>query len=148
MVAEQFAWNIHYPGPDGLFGGTGAEFIDSDNVLGLDPDDEDGWDDITTLNELHVPTGKPTIIHLTSKDVIHSFFVPSFRVKLDAMPGMRTKLWFEPILEGKFEIACSQLCGLGHTTMRGDVFSESPEKFEAWLAQMAVEKEEEEDDEE
>ena len=77
--------------------------------------------------------GKPTKVNLTSKDVIHSFFISSFRIKKDAMPGMRTQIWFEPTMEGKFEITCAQLCGVSHTSMRGDVVAESQEKFDAFV---------------
>jgi cytochrome c oxidase subunit 2 len=137
IVAEQFAWNVQYAGQDGQFGRRDPKFIDSGNVLGLDPEDPAGKDDIITINEVHVPLGKPTLLYLTSKDVIHSFFVPAFRVKTDAMPGMRIPLWFEPTRAGKYEIACSQLCGIGHSKMRGDVVVDTPEEFEAWLASQA-----------
>lgn len=140
VVAEQFAWNIQYPGPDGKFGRGDAKFIDSANVLGLDPEDPDGKDDIVTLNELHVPLGKPTLIRLTSKDVIHSFFVPAFRIKQDAVPGMNISMWFEPSRAGKYEIGCSQLCGIGHANMRGDVEAQSPEEFKAWLGSQSAAK--------
>lgn len=140
IVAEQFAWNVQYPGPDGAFGRLDPKFIDSGNVLGLDPEDPAGKDDIVGLNELHVPLGRKTLVQLTSKDVIHSFFVPEFRVKQDAMPGMELPFWFEPSIVGKFEIGCAQLCGIGHATMRGDVYSHTPEEYEQWLASQAAEK--------
>jgi cytochrome c oxidase subunit 2 len=137
IVAEQFAWNIHYPGPDGKFGRRDGRFIDSANTLGLDSQDPDGQDDVVTLNEMHVPLGKPTLVYLSAKDVIHSFFVPEFRVKQDAMPGMELPFWFEPTIAGKFEIACSQLCGIAHANMRGDVYAHSPEDYQAWLKSQA-----------
>lgn len=137
VVAEQFAWNIHYPGPDGKFGRRDARFIDSANTLGLDPEDPNGKDDVVTLNEMHVPLGKPTLAYLSAKDVIHSFFVPAFRVKQDVTPGLRMPVWFEPTMTGKFEIVCSQLCGIGHSSMRGDVLVESREDFETWLKSQA-----------
>ncbi len=140
VIAEQFVWNIQYPGPDKKFGRKDLKFIDSGNVLGLDPEDPDGKDDITTLNELHVPLARPTLMHLTSKDVIHSFFVPAFRVKTDIMPGLKIPLWFEPTHVGKYEITCSQLCGIGHSGMRGDVIVHTPEDFKSWLAAQAAEK--------
>lgn len=135
VVAEQFAWSIHYPGPDGKFGRKDPKLVNASNVLGLDPHDPAAKDDIVTVNELHIPVGKPTVFNLTSKDVIHSFFVPEFRIKQDAMPGMRVPVWFEPTMAGKFEIGCAQLCGFGHALMRGDVFVHSPEEFEAWLSE-------------
>jgi len=148
IIAEQFAWNIHYPGEDGQFGAISAKFIDSGNVLGLDPNDPASKDDIVTLNELHVPLGKPTLVKLTSKDVIHSFFIPSFRIKQDAMPGLATKVWFEPTMEGHFEISCAQLCGIAHSNMRGDVYVHSQEDFDSWLAKAAAEAAAEGDDDE
>jgi len=146
VVGEQFAWNIHYPGPDGKFGKTDISKIDlQSNPLGLDRSDPDAKDDITTVNQLHLPKGKKAIIKLTSKDVIHSFNLTEFRVKQDAIPGVMIPLWFEPTITtdemrkqlGKddfvYEIACAQLCGLGHYSMRGYVTIDTPEAFQAWL---------------
>ena len=96
VVAEQFAWNIHYPGKDGKFGKTSPSLIDGENPLGLDRNDPDAKDDITTINQLNLPVNRPVIIYLSSKDVIHSFNLPAFRVKQDAIPGMRIPLWFTP----------------------------------------------------
>src|SRR3989338_8795545 len=89
VIAEQFAWNIHYPGPDGIFGKTGINFFDKQsNAIGLDPSDPQGKDDIFTINQLHLPIGRPAVIYLTSKDVMHSFFLPVMRVKQAVIPGM------------------------------------------------------------
>jgi len=96
VVAEQFAWNIHYPGPDGKFGKASITLVDQNNPLGLDRNDPDAKDDITTLNQLYLPVNKPVIIHLSSKDVIHSFNLPTMRVKQDAIPGMDIPVWFTP----------------------------------------------------
>ncbi len=96
IVAEQFAWNVHYPGPDGKFGRTSINLIDSDNPLGLDRTDPDAKDDITTINQLNLPVGRPVIIYLSSKDVVHSFNLPAFRVKQDVIPGQMIPLWFTP----------------------------------------------------
>ena len=117
VTAEQFAWNFRYPGPDGKF---------------------DTADDILTLNQLHFPVGKPVIVTLTSKDVIHSFFLPEFRVKQDAVPGMRTRIWFEGNRVGHWEIACAELCGLGHFRMKGFVTVDTPADYEKWLAEQAA----------
>jgi cytochrome c oxidase subunit 2 len=146
VVAEQFAWNIHYPGPDGTFGKTDIKLIDlQTNPLGLDRSDPDAKDDITTVNQLHLPAGKPAIVHLSSKDVIHSFNLTEFRVKQDAIPGLVIPLWFTPTIttddmrqqlgeaEFVYEIACAQLCGLGHYSMRGYVTIDTPEQYQAWL---------------
>ena len=137
VVAEQFAWNFQYAGADGVMGRRDAKFIDSTNVLGLDMEDPHAKDDVVTLNEMHLPLGKKTLVYLSSKDVIHSLFIPEFRIKQDAMPGMRVPVWFEPTLAGKYEIACAQLCGNAHATMRGDVIVHAPEEFEAWLKENA-----------
>ena len=140
LVAEQYAWNFQHAGPDGMFGARDAAQISSGNTLGLDTNDANGADDTISINELHVPLGKPTILRMTSKDVIHSFFVPEFRTKQDIVPGMETLLWFEPTQTGRFEIGCAQLCGLGHYRMRGEVVVHSPADFEAWQQEQLKQK--------
>jgi cytochrome c oxidase subunit 2 len=206
VVGEQFAWNIHYPGPDGKFGRTAIHLVSSDNPLGLDRNDPDAKDDIATINQLNLPVGKPVIIYLTTKDVIHSFNLPLFRVKQDLIPGQRIPIWFTPLRttreiqqelthqisfpDGKMpphlgtmvamsdyngtdgapivkkgdsftedmiplllqagvasvsvapetptEIACAQLCGLGHYRMRGFVTIQTEDEFKAWLNEQAA----------
>jgi len=146
VVGEQFAWNIHYPGPDGKFGKTDIAKIDlQTNPLGLDREDPDAKDDVTTVNQLHLPLNKPAIVHLSSKDVIHGFNLTEFRVKQDAIPGLVIPLWFIPTIstddmrtklgepEFVYEIACAQLCGLGHYSMRGYVTIDTAEQFQAWM---------------
>ncbi|MBI2933823.1 MAG: cytochrome c oxidase subunit II [Planctomycetes bacterium] len=121
VYAEQFAWNFRYPGGDGRYGTP---------------------DDITKINQMIVPVGKPIVCVLRSRDVVHSFCVPNFRVKLDVMPGATRRVWFEAAKPGKYEIACTELCGLGHYRMRGFVTVVSPEEYEAWLTEEAQELEE------
>jgi cytochrome c oxidase subunit II len=133
MVAQQFSWGFQYAGPDGIFGKKAPQFVSVTNQLGIDPADPAGKDDLVFFNELHVPLGKPTLLNMTSKDVIHSFFVPEFRVKQDTVPGMRIPLWFEPTKAGLYEIGCAQLCGVGHYVMRADLVVQSPEEYQAWL---------------
>jgi cytochrome c oxidase subunit 2 len=201
VVAEQFAWNIHYPGADGVFGKTDISLISDDNPLGLDRSDPNAKDDITTINQLHVPVNKPVIIRLSTKDVIHSFNLPTMRVKQDAIPGQVIPLWFtptkttdqmiaemaepfqlkqegtspklferiaiqdyigkdstvilkkgdvftqemvKPLLDAGVtevlaapnvttEIACAQLCGLGHYRMRGYLSVDTKEAYDAWM---------------
>ena len=136
LVAEQFAWNIHYPGPDGKFGRADVKLVTSTNPLGLDPTDPDGKDDIATLNQLHVELNRPTIVYISSKDVIHSFSLPVMRVKQDAIPGMVVPVHFTPIRANggqEWEIACAQLCGLGHYRMRGQLFIHGAAEFDKWM---------------
>lgn len=134
VVAEQFAWNIRYPGPDGQFGRTDPALIDIDsNPLGIDPNDPAGTDDILRLNEMHLPVDRVAAVYIRSKDVIHSFALPNFRVRQDAVPGMTITTRFEPNRVGQFEIMCAQLCGLAHYRMRGFLTIESEEDFEQWL---------------
>ena len=146
VTGEQFAWNAHYAGPDGLFGRTSIDLIDlQSNPLGLDRSDPAGKDDVTTVNQLFLPVNKPIIVKLRSKDVIHSFGVPEFRVKQDAVPGLTIPIWFIPNVttaemraktanpEFQYEIACAQLCGLGHAHMRGFVTVLGPDEFQKWM---------------
>jgi len=138
VVSEQFAWNVHYPGADGIFGKTDMKFFDKQsNPLGLDSGDPNSKDDIVTINQLHLPIGRPAIIQLSSKDVIHSFNLTIMRVKQDAIPGMTIPVWFTPTMTGKSEIACAQLCGVGHYYMRGFLTVHTEEDFQKWLKEQA-----------
>jgi cytochrome c oxidase subunit 2 len=137
VVAEQFAWNVHYPGADGRFGRRDIKLIAADNPMGLDRTDPDAKDDITTINQLNLPVDRPILVHLSSKDVIHSFGLVEMRVKQDAIPGMDIPVWFIPNKVGEFEIACSQLCGLGHYRMRGFISVKSQTDYDSWLAEEA-----------
>lgn len=134
VVAEQFAWNFHYPGPDGIFGKTAPEHIDlAINPVGKDPSDPNGEDDVIS-GELHFPKDRPVIAEITSKDVIHSFFLPVLRVKQDAIPGMRIPTWFEAARSGNYEVACAQLCGNNHYSMKALMtIHDTDSQFEAWL---------------
>ncbi len=147
VTAEQFAWNVQYPGPDGKFGRTDIKLVDlQSNPLGLDRSDPDAKDDITTLNQLYLPVNKPVIVRLRSKDVIHSFNLPEFRVKQDIIPGFTTPVWFVPTVttaemrtrtgnaDFDYEIACAQLCGLGHYRMRAFVHVLADDEFQKWMA--------------
>lgn len=132
---EQFAWVVRYPGPDGVFGRVDPARINlRDNPMGLDPTDSAGADDVVG-RELHLVQDRPVRVHLRAKDVLHSFFVPQFRVKQDAVPGMTIDTWFVPTRAGRYEIACAELCGVGHYVMRGMVIVETQQAFDAWLAQ-------------
>jgi cytochrome c oxidase subunit II len=135
VVAEQFAWNMQYPGPDGRFGRTDIKLISADNPLGLDRADAAAKDDITTINQLNLPVDRPVLIHPSRKDVIHSFGLIEMRVKQDAVPGMQMPVWFIPTRPGEYEIACSQLCGLGHFRMRGFVTVQTATDYEKWFGE-------------
>ena len=125
VVAEQFVWNIHEPGPDGVFGRTAERFVKPGiDPLGLNPADPAGRDDVVRLNELRIPLGRMTRIRLTSKDVIHGFSIPAMRVKQDAIPGREITIRFTPVRAGTYEIACMQFCGNTHYRMRGLVIVE------------------------
>ena len=139
VIAEQFAWNVHYPGADGIFGERDIELINvQTNPVGLNRQDPNAADDIITANELHLPVDKPVIVHLSSKDVIHSFSLPVMRVKQDAIPGLTIPVWFVPTKTGDWEIACAQLCGVGHYRMRGYLTVHSQDDFDAWLAEQTA----------
>jgi Heme/copper-type cytochrome/quinol oxidases, subunit 2 len=133
VVAEQFAWNVHYPGPDGKFGARKISLISAENALGLDRTDPDAKDDITDINNLNLPVDRPVLVRLSSKDVIHSFGLPEMRVKQDAVPGLDMPVWFIPNKVGDYEIACSQLCGLGHFRMRGFIHIKSAADYQSYL---------------
>jgi cytochrome c oxidase subunit 2 len=137
VVGEQFAWNVHYPGPDGVFGKTDIALVNSNNPLGIDQSDPHAKDDVTTINQFHFPVGKTVLVNLTAKDVIHSFWLPIMRVKQDAIPGTTVPLWFEATETGEAEITCAQLCGLGHYRMKGYFSVDTPEEYDAWLAEQA-----------
>jgi cytochrome c oxidase subunit 2 len=134
VVAEQFAWNIHYPGPDGQFGRTGQAYIGAANPVGIDRSDPAARDDIGLLNVLMLPLGRPVVLHLSSRDVIHSFTLNEMRVRQDTVPGMTTRTWFTPIVVGRWDIACSQLCGLGHYRMRGEYTVMPVQQWNEWLS--------------
>ena len=135
VMAQQFAWNIRYAGPDGRFGRQDMKYISDTDVFGVDPNDANGKDDIQTLNELHVPVNKPVIVYVSSKDVIHSFKVVAMRVCQDAIPGLRIPVWFTPTKTGKYQINCAQLCGPGHASMSGGfLIVESQADFDKWIA--------------
>jgi len=136
VVAQQFAWNFHYPGPDGVFGRQDPNLISSSNQLGLDPTDPHSQDDIVSLNEMHVPVNHNVILEITSKDVIHSVAIESMRIGQDAIPGSDIPIWFKPVKIGTYEIICAQLCGSGHSAMRGVLVVDSEADYKSWLDDM------------
>ena len=134
IMAQQFAWNVRYPGLDGKFGQQDMKLIASDNVFGVDPADPAGKDDIQVLNEIHVAVNKPVLIYLSSKDVIHSLKLVAMRITQDAIPGLRIPCTFTPTKIGRYQIECAQLCGGGHSAMAGGfVVVQSQADFASWL---------------
>lgn len=133
-VGQQWQWSFRTPGKDGVLGKVDARYINASNPFGMDPKDETGQDDVLVFgNELHLPLDKPVKLLLRSKDVLHNFAVPQFRVKMDLVPGMVTYLWLTPTRTGTFEILCQELCGIAHFVMRGRVVVDTPEDYETWL---------------
>lgn len=117
VLARQFEWHVTHPGPDAQL---------------------DTPDDFTIRNQLHMPVDRPIVVHLAAEDVIHSFFVPAFRVKQDAVPGMEIPVWFEATKAGRFELACAELCGLGHYRMGAEVMVHAADEFASWTAAQAA----------
>ena len=134
-IGHQWSWSFRLPGDDGVLGAIDASLIGPDNPFGMDPNDPRGQDDVLVANpELHLPLDKPVKVLLRSKDVLHNFTVPQFRVKMDLVPGMITFLWLTPTKAGEYEILCEELCGLGHFAMRGRVVVDEAGAYQSWLA--------------
>lgn len=137
VLSKQWGWAFRFPGDDRKFGTVHVDHIDSDNPFGMNKEDPNGDDDILVDgNTLHLPVDQPYKILLRSNDVLHDFWVPEFRAKMDAVPGMVTYFWFTPtrIQEQPYEVVCAELCGQGHYTMRGWVKVDTEEDFQSWLA--------------
>src|SRR5215471_18795357 len=137
VVGQQFNWNFRYPGPDGAFGRINPKFISATDAFGQDPSDPAGKDDIQSP-VLHIVNDRPVLFQLRSNDVIHSFFLPNFRLKQDAVPGMKIEVWLTPHTQNfnkdGFEIACAELCGLGHYQMSSLLTVEpNQEALDKWL---------------
>lgn len=133
-LGQQWQWRFRYPGADGKLGVSNARFISTENPFGLNPDDPNGQDDVLVDGqEMHLPLDQPVKLLLRSKDVLHNYYVPQFRVKLDIVPGMISTFWLTPTRTGKFEIVCSEYCGVGHYNMRGSVVVEEKDSFQTWL---------------
>lgn len=134
VVGRQWQWSYRLPGKDGKLGKTDVQTISADNPLGLDPNDPAGQDDVIIDGEdLRLPIGKPIKVLLRSIDVLHDFYVPEFRAKMDMIPGVVTFYWLTPTRTGTFDVLCAELCGVGHSQMRGKVVVEEQDKNKAWL---------------
>jgi cytochrome c oxidase subunit 2 len=132
VVSYQFGWDMRYAGADGQLGKVDVHSYSVDNKFGLVPGDAAGDDDFSST-ELVIPVNKPVHIYLHSRDVIHSFYVPQFRLYQAAVPGRTIAwVWFEPTRTGNFELACSQICGSGHYNMKAPIRVVTQEEFEKW----------------
>jgi cytochrome c oxidase subunit 2 len=135
VTGAQFQWYFRYPGPDGVFGRTDAQKFakaDEGNPLGIDPSDPAGRDDVVTT-AMVVPVGRPVQLRMHAQDVVHSLYIPAMRFKQDTVPGMEIQSHFTPTTVGTYEIACAELCGIGHYRMRAAVRVLSEEEFAKWL---------------
>ncbi|MCC5810714.1 MAG: cytochrome c oxidase subunit II [Ectothiorhodospiraceae bacterium] len=134
VFGEQWRYSYRYPGADGVLGYADIRHIGAGNPLGLDPDDDAALDDVVIHGgDLRLPVDRPVRMVMRSKDVLHGFFVPQFRAKMDMVPGMVTHFWFTPTRTGRFEVLCTQHCGTGHYNMRGHVEVMEQREFDAWL---------------
>ncbi len=134
VVAQQWYWSYRLPGEDGKLGTVDNRLITFENPLGINPDDPFGQDDVVIeSDDLHLPIGLPVNVLLRSVDVVHDFYVPEFRAKMDMVPGMITSFWFTPTRTGEFEVLCAELCGVGHAFMRGALWVDSADDYVAWL---------------
>jgi cytochrome c oxidase subunit 2 len=134
-VGQQWSWSFRLPGADGVLGAVDASLMSADNPFGMDANDPRGHDDVLVEGgELHLPLDRPVKLLLRSKDVLHDFTVPEFRVKMDLVPGMITYMWLTPTRTGQFEILCEELCGTGHFAMRGRVVVDDAASYQTWLA--------------
>ncbi|WP_404993713.1 c-type cytochrome [Cupriavidus pauculus] len=135
VIGQQWQWAFRFPGKSGQLGTTDARFVNASNPLGLNPDDPHGQDNVIIVGpEVHLPLNRPIKVLLRSKDVLHDFYVPPIRARMNMVPGMVTSFWFTPTQAGKFDILCAQLCGVGHYNMRGYVIVEEQAAFDSWLA--------------
>ena len=136
VVAYQWGWKYRLPGEDGNLGKTDIKLVSSENPFGLNLDDPNGKDDLLVDDgDLHLQINKPVKFLLRSLDVLHNFYVPQFRGKMDMVPGLVTFYWLTPIRTGDFEVLCAEFCGTGHYAMRGRVFVDEEKKYHQWLAQ-------------
>ena len=139
VVGQQWQWSFRYPGEDGLLGTTSIANFDGDNTFGLNPDDANGQDDILIEgDDLHLLLDQPVKVLLRSVDVLHDFYVPEFRAKMDMVPGSITYFWFTPIRTGTFDILCFELCGVGHYDMRGTVVVDEEADYLEWLQEQST----------
>jgi cytochrome c oxidase subunit 2 len=136
VIASQWQWSYRLPGQDGRLGTSDAKLITPENPLGINPEDPNGQDDVVVeVADLHLPVDKPVKMLLRSIDVLHDFYVPEFRAKMDMVPGSVTYFWFTPTRTGTYEVLCAELCGTGHGFMRGIVMVDTAEDYATWLGE-------------
>ncbi len=136
VVGKQWMWSFRLPGEDGKLGHAKVKLIGMDNPFGIDPDDPNGQDDILiNSNVLHLPIEQPVKMVLRSLDVLHNFYVPQIRSKMDMVPGQVSYFWFTPTKEGRYEILCAEYCGVAHYNMKGHMVIDSAENYQLWLAE-------------
>ncbi len=136
VMGQQWQWNYRLPGKDGVLGTSDTRNINADNPFGINPNDPKGKDDILiAADDLHMPVGKPVKMLLRAIDVLHDFYVPQFRGKMDMVPGIVTYFWFTPIRTGTFDVLCAELCGTGHHAMRGLVVVDKQAEYDKWLGE-------------
>jgi cytochrome c oxidase subunit II len=134
VIGRQWQWSFRLPGEDGRLGTSDTQYVSSDNPLGLNPNDPDAHDDVVIeADDLHLLVDKPVKLLQRSIDVLHSFYVPEFRAKMDLVPGMVTYVWFTPTRTGTFEMLCTELCGAAHYNMRAKVVVDEESEYQAWL---------------
>ena len=139
VFGKQWEWSYRLPGKDGKLGKTNIKHVTDDNVFGIDPNDPNGKDDVLIEgDDLHIPINKPVKFLLRSYDVLHDFYVPQFRAKMDIVPGMVTYFWMTPTRTGSFEVICAELCGVGHHAMRSIVVVEKDSAYESWLGEQST----------
>ena len=144
-MGKQFNWEVRYAGKDGSLGNYDFRKIDATNSMGVDFTDSNSFDDFMP-REIHVPKGKNILLKIRARDVLHSVYMPHFRLKMDAVPGMKTQFWFIPTIstaemrektgnpEFDYELACTELCGTGHYAMRMVVVVDEPAEFDKWFS--------------
>ncbi|WP_431228677.1 c-type cytochrome [Burkholderia contaminans] len=139
VLGQQWQWRFRFAGPGGKLGTTDVRYISNDNPFGLNPADPNGRDNyLIDGPEVHLPLNRPVQVLTRSRDVLHDFYVPPFRARMNMVPGMVTTFWFTPTQAGRYDILCAQLCGIGHSGMRGVVVVEDEAAFSRWLAQQTT----------
>ena len=139
VLGQQWQWSFRLPGKDGVLGTTNVRNVSDENPFGLNPNDSNGQDDILIDgDDLHLPIDKPVKVLLRSLDVLHDFYVPQFRAKMDIVPGMVTYFWFTPTRTGTYDILCFELCGIGHYAMRALVVVEEESAYQEWLQEQSM----------